>query len=272
METYRLKNICILILALLNVFLLILLGYQTLQTYRSESNGEDRLQDLYAINQITIDEQVDLSCPCLPPLLIARNVESEQEMASFLLGGEAVPATSQGGGIYRFESENGTLDFRSGGSFEGQALSVPVPDVPAFFAEFCRRFSYVDTGTHLTDGTGTAKATEQIHGVNIAACGVELQFSEGCLVAVTGSHVTLEDATVISTGEMTCITALVRFLDYRNEHGAVCGTITGMQCSYTLQHTSTTPKLLPTWQIETDTHTYTVDCATGEVQRQQDKT
>ena len=46
METYRLKNIAILILLLLNGFLLLLLGYQYLQARRAETDTAGQLQAL----------------------------------------------------------------------------------------------------------------------------------------------------------------------------------------------------------------------------------
>ena len=50
METYRLKNIAILILLLLNGFLLLLLGYQYLQARRAETDTAGQLQALYEAN------------------------------------------------------------------------------------------------------------------------------------------------------------------------------------------------------------------------------
>ena len=46
METHRLKNIAILILLLLNGCLLLTLGFQKLQTLRTQEQAEDRLRSL----------------------------------------------------------------------------------------------------------------------------------------------------------------------------------------------------------------------------------
>ena len=66
---------------------------------------------------------------------------------------------------------------------------------------------------------------------------------------------------------MTCVTALVRFLDYRNASGVVCSEIRNVRCVYELQSTASSLRLLPAWRIETDTYTYFVDCSSGEVTR-----
>ncbi len=263
METYRLKNICILLLALLNAFLLLLLGYQSFRSYRSGADTQEELRQLFEKNHLEISGQVDLGQKCLTPLTVSRNVDAEGEIAAFLLGGP-VESHDQGGGIYSFQNGNGTIYFRSGGSFDGQSLSVPVEDAASFTEDFCRRFGYRDTG----GGTGnTAVLSEFLSGVEVAGCGVELRFDGGALAAVTGSHVTMENAAVEPEGEMSCVTALVRFLDYRSEEGVVCSVISGMECVYTLQSSASTSRLLPAWQIDTDAHGYSVDCATGQINR-----
>lgn len=263
METYRLKNICILLLALLNAFLLLLLGYQSFRSYRSDMGAREQLRLLFEENHLEISSHVDLGQKCLTPLSVSRSVEAEGEIASFLLGGP-VEHRNQGGGIYSFQNGSGTIYFRSGGSFDGQNLHVLVEDPAAFTEDFCRRFGY--RGTEVGAGNTTV-LSEFLNGVEVAGCGVELRFDGGALTAVTGSHVTMENASVEPEGGMSCITALVRFLDYRAEEGVVCSVISGMECVYTLQSSASASRLLPAWQIDTDAHGYSVDCASGQVAR-----
>ena len=118
METYRLKNIAIIILLLLNAFLLLLLGSQYLQTMQAETDTAGQLRALCQSSRLELAGQIDLSQQSLPPLLLSRQSQTEQAIASFLLGGEAVSA-SQGGGIYSYTAERGTIHFRAGGSFDG---------------------------------------------------------------------------------------------------------------------------------------------------------
>lgn len=67
METYRLKNIAILILLLLNGFLLLLLGYQYLQARRAETDTAGQLQALYEANELKLSVQIDLEEQSLTP-------------------------------------------------------------------------------------------------------------------------------------------------------------------------------------------------------------
>lgn len=266
METYRLKNIAILILLLLNACLLLTVGYQKLQTMRTEKRAAEQLQELYRASQLTLGEEIDLFQQPLGPLTLSRNAAMEQNIASALLGGET-SATSQGGGIYSYEASCGTIQFRAGGSFYGIRLNVPVADIRTFAEDFCRRFGYEEPTLQLENGVSSAAAGQLVSGVSVANCGVELYFEDGMLTSVTGAHVSLEDAVMEPGERMTCVTALVKFLDYRNASGVVCSEVIDARCVYQLNGSST-PRLLPAWEIRTDTYIYYVDCDTGEVSGQ----
>ena len=264
METYRLKNIAILLLLLLNGSLLLLVGYQRFQELRTGRETAQRLRELCEASQLTLSGSLDLACQPLSPLSISRRAETEQAMASLLLNSDTV-AASQGGGIYSYEAESGSIQFRAGGSFYGSRMAVPVEDVEAFCWDFFRQFGYEDPQFYVEAGTGTVTAAQRVGGVDVTGSGISLSFEDGALVSVTGAHVSLESASVETEAEeMSCITALVRFLDYRNASGAICSEVRDIHCVYQLQGASS-PRLLPVWQIETDTNTYFVDCRTGEI-------
>ena len=267
METYRLKNIAIVILLLLNGGLLLLLGSQFLQSKHSEAAAAEELRTLFESHQLTLDSQVDLTQPPLSPLTLSRNSETEQAIASFLLNG-GVESSSQGGGIYSYKTEYGAIQFRSGGSFDGSRLTLPVDDAADFSKQFCSQFGYQDLQLQVLDGTGSASGIQYVAGVPVYGCGMALYFESGILTSVTGAHVNLDSAAVEAGQPMTCITALVRFLDYRSGSGVVCSEVRAVQCVYELHSTTSTLRLLPAWRIDTDTYTYFVDCASGEVSRQ----
>lgn len=263
METYRLKNIAIVILLLLNACLLMMVGYQRLQSYRAERRGAERLRELYQHSQLKLDGGIDLFQQSLGPLSISRSAEAEQSIASALLGGSAL-STSQGGGIYSYESNGRTIQFRAGGSFYGSRLSLPVEDVSEFARDFCKRFGYDDPDLQVSGGGGSAIAVHLAGGVPVSNCAVELYFEDGCLSSVMGAHISLQDAVMEPGHRMTCITALIKFLDYRNTTGVICSEVTGVRCVYQLQSVSEL-KLLPVWEVATDTNTYYVDCGDGAV-------
>ena len=264
METYRLKNIAIMLLLLLNGFLLLLVGYQHFQERRTETETAQRLRELCESSRLTLSSSLDLTSLPLPTMTLTRRAETEQAMASSLLGGETI-SSSQGGGIYSYEAESGSIQFRAGGTFYGSRMDVQVENIEAFCQDFFQQFGYEDPQFLLTDGTGSVTAVQRAGEVDVIGSGVALSFEEGALTSVTGSHIPPESAsTETEKTEMTCVTALVRFLDYRNASGAVCSEVKDVHCVYQLQGVSS-PRLLPVWQIDTDTNTYFLDCRTGEI-------
>lgn len=265
METFRLKNIAILILLLLNIGLLALIASQRWQSRRVESETVRQLEALCQTSQLTLNSRLQLSQPLLSSLSLSRRDETERAIAVYLLGGSAVSA-SQGGGIYSYEGDHGTIQFRSGGSFDGSRLTLPVDDITEFCRQFCQQFGYEDLQFQVQNRTGSVTAVQQLSGVPISGCGLTLRFERGMLTSVSGAHVNLEDAVPAPAERMTCVTALVRFLDYRTTAGIVCGAVEEIRCVYEL-HSGPSLRLLPMWRIDTDTYTYFVDCATGEVTR-----
>ena len=85
------------------------------------------------------------------------------------------------------------------------------------------------------------------------------------MTQVSGGHITLDNAALSGEEQLTCASALVRFLDYRSAAGIICSQVASVSCIYSLRESSST--LVPVWQVETDTYTYLVDASTGEISR-----
>ena len=265
METRRLKNIAILILLLLNIFLILLLGYQHLQSQRSHALAVEQLHQLFAADQIPLSPQADLAGQPLQPMSLTRNTEAEQTIAAYLLGSEPT-LTDQNGSIHSYTGSSGSIHFRSGGSFDSSELSLPVANVIGFAQDFFRTFGYVQTDEQLSGSSGTVTALRYVDGVPVADCSVSLRFTDGALTAVSGTYISLEDAVAAEGSEqLSCITALIRFLDHRRDSGMISRQVNDIFCIYKLDSTSSVLHLLPIWQIETDTYTYLVDCGDGEI-------
>lgn len=268
METRRLKNIAILILLLLNGCLLLLLGYQRLQAHRSQLEAIQQLYALFDADQIVLSPGADLTQEPLQALTLSRDTAAESAIAAYLLGGETT-FLSQGGGIHSYTAASGSLHFRSGGSFDGGGLALPVDDISGFTRTFFRSFDYVQVTEELSGGSGTVIAAQQVGGVSVINCPVTLTFQDGALTTVSGSHVSLASAVPEAEDEqLSCITALLRFLDYRRDSGMISSQVNAISCVYTLESAASTLRLLPVWRIETDTYTYLVDCGDGDISRQ----
>ena len=104
MERYRLKNIIILILALLNACLLGILALRANEEHASLRQAREQLVSLFASAGVTLD--AGLISDETPPasLTLNRDEAEEQSLAAYLLGGTPV-RSDQGGGIFDIESK-----------------------------------------------------------------------------------------------------------------------------------------------------------------------
>lgn len=266
METRRLKNIAILILLLLNGFLLLLLGYQELVGLHAEQEAMAELKVLFASEELTLDLESSSVGRSLSPLTLARKMESEASIAAFLLG-ETASMRSEGGGIYSYSTNTGTVQFRLGGGFDTVRFSRPVEDAQTFVRQFCDKFGYEDISGELVNGSGSLTATQYVARVPIFGCEVTLTFENGSLVSAAGAHIDLGDAQTEREEPLSGVSVLARFFDHRNREGIVCREVNGLMCVYQLQSGSDLPRLLPVWIVETDTYSYLVDGMTGRVSR-----
>ena len=106
LERVRLKNIIILILALLNCFLIGTMALRHLQADSAQDRMALELSRLFASDGIMLD------AAAVPPVASpatrtpVRNTEEDKLLAAFFLG-DQLTAHDEGGGIYTCRSSNG---------------------------------------------------------------------------------------------------------------------------------------------------------------------
>ena len=142
METYRLKNIVILILLLLNLFLLGLTVHLRLQQRHTAQTLAQQLTRLYENSGISLPEDLDVGAAALTPMTASRSLDDEAALAAYLLGRQ-VDGEDQGGGIYTYTGDGGAVQFRSSGAFDyAPALPAALGDPETFWEGFLETFGY----------------------------------------------------------------------------------------------------------------------------------
>ena len=262
------KNIIILILGLLNVFLLAALALRGTEAHTAEKIRQRELVALFAADGMTLDPDLIPEDTDLSGWTLQRDEELEQSTASFWLG-EQPERTSQGGGICTYSSAQGTAAFRDTGSFD-VAGTLAEQNARALCEEFCRKFSYTEPVFTLDDtGSGIGTAVRQWEGAPVFNSTVTFTLEQGMLTAVSGSL--LPDRAEAAPAEqpmLTAFAALTAFQQMRHESSSVVSTITEISLCYELQSTAVAPMTLsPTWRIATDTAAFYVNCVSGTVRR-----
>lgn len=264
MERYRLKNIIILILALVNVFLLGSLVYRGSEERHMLRRTEEELVALFAASDITLERSA-ISWEDPPATVsMTRSADREREFAQFLLGA-GLQEDSQGG-ISSYRSAAGSVQIRTSGSFDAALLKTP-ENAETFCREFCRAFS-CEAPVYALDetGTGTAVAVCRYEGRPVYNCSVTFTLLEGNVTAISGTL--LPESGTQSSGEdlLSCAAALTAFQQMRREEGTVGSSILSTYLCSELQSTPSAPiSLGSAWCIVTDIASYYVNCSSGAI-------
>lgn len=264
MDTFRLKNIIILILILMNVFLLGSLELRQASRQNASREAARQLVALFEKDGIALDASTipDTTPPAGRTLV--RSTDLDTEIASYFLGPD-LTSVDKGGGIYSYQSGENNAQFRSNGSFD-ITCSVTADDPAAFCRKFFRKFGYGDLVSTLENGSGTITAVQYYDRLPVINCTVVFQFDGGVLQTVSGTHIPDTYTSLSSEEPLSALTALSTFLEVRRSSGAVMSSINDMYLCYELQSSTASPiSLTPAWCIVTDTINYYVNCLTGSV-------
>lgn len=268
MERYRLKNIIILILALLNAFLLVSLGVQGTEERNARRLRDQELVALFAADGMALDPGLipEDAPPAVSTLL--RDETLERDAAAFWLDAPS-ERTAQGGGIFTYSAAHGAAIFRDTGSFD-IAGTLSDGDAEARCRDFCKQFSYTEPVFTLDeDGSGTATALRLWEDRPVLNGTVTFTLEQGSVTAVNGYL--LPDVSTESGDSQTllsAVAALTAFQQMRQESSSVVSAITAIDLSYDLQSTAAAPMtLVPSWHIITDTASFYVNCSSGAVRR-----
>ncbi|MEG1683197.1 MAG: hypothetical protein RR092_07105, partial [Oscillospiraceae bacterium] len=238
METFRLKNIILVILALVNVFLLASL------LSRQSAERSAYQEAVSQLSQLFQGDGIELRTDRIPKetphgvMTLTRDTAAEGELAAALLGDE-VTYTDQGGGVSLYTSSIGTALFRLAGDFDA-TLSLPLEQPEAYCAKLCRRFGYGDLTVDLQDGFGTLCATRYFADKPVVNATLTFTLVSHVLVSVSGRQLP-EGGVESDTGCLSALSALTRFQQSLDETGAICSVVLDMEPGYLLQSTPAVP-------------------------------
>ncbi|MCI8400416.1 MAG: hypothetical protein HFF90_13635 [Oscillibacter sp.] len=270
MERYRLKNIIILILVLVNAFLLASLSMRKSAEQDAFRRTAEELVELFAADGMTLDAYA-ISREAPPSgVALVRDPDLEAKAAAFLLGGSPAYADS-GGGIYQYRTDAGTVLFRSSGGFEA-AGTFGAGRGEDFCREFCRTFSFSEPLFQYEENSGlngTASAVFLYSGLPVFNCTVTFTLEDGAVTAASGALLPQASSSAApapnAVEPLSAAGALAAFQRMRREQVAVVSAVVGTSPCYELQNAASPLSLAPAWQIATDTENYYVNCYTGAV-------
>lgn len=268
MQWGKVKNILIVILAAINLFLLVNLGAKFWQDWKRESEIRGNLALLLEDCGISLSSAFDLpGDTVLPVLSVDRSRTSEETASAAALGG-GTDRTEREDGTVLLQSEAGLLEWQADGRLHGSVLlageSVPSS---ASEAEESARGLLSAWGLAPEDAVYTASddlsvtMTGTQAGLPVFNRFITLSFQDNGEVEISGQWSFGTPYTTAQAGGTSCAAADA-LLSFAAAEEQSCTRIDSMTLGYRLQADSSRRlQLAPTWKIQTDAGEYLVDCA-----------
>ena len=277
MEWPKLKNIIIILLACVNLFLLVLALHREHESQGySESAREDAITVLWNTCRIELDRDLLPEDMTLPVMVVERDPELERQQAAVLLG----ELSDDGGDAMRYEGALGTAQFYINGAFSAEFHPGAYPvceETPEDFSlTLMERLDIeaqvVSADTGGWPGRAVVVVQQSWAGTPIFACTATLVFWDGELREIqrdVSRRLPGVPQPLSDTRCLDMVTLLLDFADYVKQNSRVCSAITGFTAGYTLDAQSEPTQLIPTWRVTTDNGAYYWNAVTGEIRPEQ---
>ena len=273
MENSKVKNLIILILALMNLFLLFIVTSDSIEQSRSIRLRNEALYEVLSSRSILLGDDVSLRDFVPAEIVLRRSLSTERKLVSSMVGAPEI--SDQGGEIYVYTGSGGTACFYGDGELDmalytGSFSTGNNPVSAAVSALRKMGLSTTNEGALVRETNSATYVTLlcTYEGSSVFESGIECTFTGGKLTLISGKRV-FDEPDSITTPQTypdsaTIIMSLLRHLD---ETGEICTEITSLEAGYLAE----TPqmglcKLRPVWQITINGgNIYYFDGITGEI-------
>ncbi len=268
MDAGRLKNIAIIILAVLNVCFLALIGLNRFEVRHILSQEKTSIAELFE------DSGISLAADIVPDSFdaawytINRDTDAEAKIVEKLIGQAA--AEDQGGNIYSYENENGSALFRNNGEFE---IRLDFVDDGAGAGRTAARLleemgiAFISEGAEMEEH-GDSRSISYLCSWEespVLNCSVYLTIYAGGSAVLSGRRLNGTPQQGSDGSALDINTILVRFLDEIKSGGHVCNRLESIELCYNMNSSASGTVLEPVWHIVTDGGAYQVNVSSGKI-------
>lgn len=252
MEIGKLKNVAIILLALVNISFASIIATDRIREARLQAAERRGLAAALERLGVSISES---SIPCAEDLYIYdvfRDKDKEALAAGRLLG--ATEAEELGGNIFLYKSAKGEAQFRGGGNFEITLYETSLSDSAI---------------VKVLEPQATA-ASE-----NVFVCAFKGKPVFNCRITVTrlptgetvatGSRLPGTPQNEARADALGPATLLLSFADEMSSRGIIIRRIERISAGYLLADTASRLQLKPVWRLETDGGVYYMDAVEGKL-------
>ena len=191
MESFRLKNIIILILALMNLCLLGLLGVRLTTGYSAQAEARQQMVQLFAAEGVSLDDGIIPGATPPAGLTLSRDPDEDEKLAGFLLGDELVMSDAFCR-AFHYEALAFSLDGEDGSASAVQTYDgAPVVNCTVSFSISGGRVASV-SGTHLPQAGQTANGNGALSALDALNAFLGTVQSGAVVTAVTDLYLCYE--------------------------------------------------------------------------------
>lgn len=271
MEWSKIKNIIILILLGLNLFLLVMVVSQEYRSRQIDRASRNEALALLERNGITVDASLLPGDDTPPALTLEDGASAAGEALAHALLGEHVTQSASGvratysgslGQMEAFSTGRFAVDFADGAFLLNG--SSPESHAASLLARAGVEAEYLQQ-TSEEEGVLLLTFRQRWDSVPVFNAQITLSYSDGALRRMEGVLLPAGSGGTQQPQEaVTVATLLVRFLAQRNESGQMFSQLLSLTPGY--HFSGTRPfSLTPAWYIVTDTGSYTLSALDGSL-------
>ncbi len=255
-----------LIVALLNVFLLIVVFTDSAQERRSSAETVASLTAMLKENGIEVSDGAIRIRPAPSRCTLTRDMAAEQRITNRLI--DTKQTLDQGGNIYFYSGTKGQALLRGSGEIDALFKTDAVPQhggAESAAKRLLRRWGIRAVPAEETERGGeTAALYATVDGIPVYNAQLRFTFAEGSLNMLTGTRVFDTVVKETEDGLLDSVSVLMRFMEIVRNEGYICSRIDALSPGYVQTVTRSGEAVLnPVWRIETDAGALLIDAETG---------
>lgn len=270
MNTAKIKNFIIILLAVANVFLIGITVADKIESSSVRREAEELIVDILAERGIVLAGGVEAGADTLHSFAMKRDFNAEEKIVRALFG--RADSEDLGGNIIYYRGETGQATFRGTGefdiSFEAGAVTAE-GDIVKTAKRVLKKLGLTPDRLVASESQGdeyTLLTLSYLYEDKaVYNSRVAFTFNDGNLLLISGRRILDTPSIQADEAPIDSITALMRFLDMVNKEGFVCSEIRALDAGYITNVSSVGGiSLVPVWRIETDTGEYFINGLTGK--------
>ncbi len=269
MESSKIKNIILVILLLLNVFLLYIIFLDRSSAANRDMEAADAVVQTLKSNGISVGKSVDLSQATPSVYQISRDMAAEKSIVENLI--RSARSEDLGGNIIFYSSGYAQASFRGTGEmdilFTSDLYEKGKNPVKSAARLMEKMGIECDEDMAKSEDGGVVVLPCLWQGCPVYNASLSFTFGGDQLLMITGTRLMDKAAQQSSVQVMDCLSVMLRFLEVTREEGFVCSDLEALELGYIMSvPVSGESTLTPVWHFKTNAGELYINAVSGRLE------